>query len=142
LQANYTFSKSLDLRSYDPTFTQVASGTGQSASSTPQDYKRRYLNKARSDFVRTHIFTMNTIYDLPFGHNKRLLSGANNVVDKLIAGWQLAAIVTLESGYPLTIYSGSNTLNNRVQSFANFNGDFHTGGAVPGPGDGKALLFE
>lgn len=141
LQANYTFGKSLDLRSYDPTFTQVASGATQSASSTPQDYKRRYLNYARSDFDRTHIFTADTIYELPLGHNKRLLGGANPVVDKLVSGWQIAAIVTLESGYPLTIYGGSNTLNNRVQSFANFNGDFHTGGLFLDQGTGRLFYL-
>jgi hypothetical protein len=53
-QVSYTYSKSMDTRSFDPTFATVSRGTAQSASSTPFDINNRRLNYALSDFDRRH----------------------------------------------------------------------------------------
>jgi len=47
---NYTYSKSLDTRSFDPTFTLVGTGGTQSAAGTPFDYHTPRLNYAAADF--------------------------------------------------------------------------------------------
>ncbi len=115
----YTLSKSQDTRSFDPAFSVVSTGALQSASSTPFDIKNRDLNFARSDFDRTHVFVGSFVVELPFGEGKWLGSGASGVLQQIIGGWQAAGAVTWQSGRPLTIYSGSNTLSNVVQTPAN-----------------------
>ena len=121
-QLSYTWAKSLDTRSYDPAFTTVATGSAQSASSSPFDLRNRRLNYARSDFDRRHSLQSNFVYELPFGNGKALLNGANGVVDRLIGGWQLAGVFALQSGRPFTVYAGSSTLSNVNQSPANCTG--------------------
>jgi hypothetical protein len=64
------------------------------------------LDRASSDFDARQRFVANAIYDLPFRGNR------------LVSGWQVAPIVTLQSGNPYTI-----TLSNS----ANING---VGGSV------------
>jgi hypothetical protein len=122
LPVSYTLAKSLDTRSFDPTFTVAASGAVQSASSTPFDLRNRRINYARSDFDRTHSFQGNFVWELPFGRGRQYANNLNPVVDQIIGGWMAAGVVRWTSGRPFTVFSGSNTLSNAVQSFANCNG--------------------
>ena len=121
-QGSYTFSKSLDTRSFDPTFTVVGTGNAQSASSTPFDNNNRRLNYARSDFDQTHYFTGYAIWDMPFGRNQRFGGNAPTPIRKLIEGWNVNGVITLSSGRPFTVYSGSNQLSNIVNSTADCSG--------------------
>ncbi|MBI3649491.1 MAG: TonB-dependent receptor [Acidobacteria bacterium] len=121
-QLSYTFAKSLDTRSFDPAFTRVATGAAQSASSTPFDIKNRELNYARSDFDRRHSFQGTAVYDLPFGKGRQFADNLHPVLDRFVGGWSLTGSVVLTSGRPFTVYAGSNTYSNVVQSPANCNG--------------------
>ena len=118
----YTLAQSKDTRSYDPVFTVVSTGNAQSASSTPFDIKNRSLNYARSDFDRLHVLSATFVYELPFGRDKRLGKGASGVVNQIIGGWQVAGQGFWESGRPFTVYAGTNTLSNIVQTPANCDG--------------------
>ncbi len=129
-QGSYTFSKSLDTRSFDPTFTVVGTGSAQSASSTPFNINNRRLNYARSDFDQTHYFTGYAIWDLPFGKNQRWGADAPPVLRQVIEGWNVNGVLTLSSGRPFTVYSGSNQLSNILQSTANCNGCSRDMGSV------------
>lgn len=129
-QGSYTFSKSLDTRSFDPTFTVVGTGNAQSASSTPFDNNNRRLNYARSDFDQTHYFTGYAIWDLPFGKGRRWGADAPPVLRQIVEGWNVNGVLTLSSGRPFTVYSGSNQLSNIVQSTANCNGCSRDMGSV------------
>ncbi len=120
-QAAYTLSKSLDNRSWDPSLSTVSTGSVQSASSTPFDIKDRKLNYTYSDFDRRHVFQSTFVWELPFGRDKWVRSN-NRVGDYIIGGWQLSGTAIWQSGRPFTVYSGSNTLSNVVQSTANCNG--------------------
>lgn len=120
-QGSYTFSKSLDTRSFDPAFTTAATGNGQSASSTPFDVNRRFLNYARSDFDRTHVFVGYAIWDLPFGRTGLIGKDAPSVVQRVIEGWNVTGVVTLQSGRPFTVYSGANQISNILNATANCN---------------------
>lgn len=122
-QVSYTFSKSHDDKSYDPTFTRISSGTGQSAQSTPLDVSNRELTYAVSDFDRTHVFLGNVTYELPFGNGRRFGNGVNGIVDRLIGGWEINAIVTRQSGRPFTVVSGTNSFTNAASSRANYSGN-------------------
>ncbi len=121
-QGSYTFAKSLDSRSFDPAFTTAATGSAQSASSTPFDINRRYLNYARSDFDRRHVFVGYAIWDLPFGRKGWIGKDAPGVVQRIIEGWNVNGVVTVQSGRPFTVYTGSSQLTNIVNSTANCNG--------------------
>jgi hypothetical protein len=122
----YTFSKSMDDKSYDPTFTRISGGTAVSAASTPYDANNRRLNYGPSDFDRTHLFQTTAIYELPFGPGKRFGKGANGFVSRLIGGWTATTAVIWQSGVPFTVVSGTNTVSNRNSSRANFSGsNFH-----------------
>ena len=120
-QGSYTWSKSLDTRSFDPAFTVVSRGGGQSASSSPFDILNRRLNYARSDFDRTHIFTGYAIWDLPIGPGKRIGSTTSGVLARTIEGWTLASNWILQAGRPFTVYSGFSQFSSTVNSTANCN---------------------
>ena len=118
----YTFSRSKDTRSFDPAFTTVGTGAAQSASSTPFDISNRSLNFALSDFDRPHVFQSQAVYELPFGQGRHFAGGATGLTDRLIGGWTLSGQMVSQSGRPMTVYGGSNTFSNVVQTPANCNG--------------------
>lgn len=139
----YTFAKSLDNRSFDPAFTVVGTGAGQSASSTPFDIYNRKLNYARSDFDRTHAWQTTWVYELPFGRGKRFAGGADGVLDRIIGGWELTGFMRIWTGRPFTVYSGATTFSNVVQTPANCNGCSRTDGEVfDDPSQGLKFYFD
>ena len=124
-QASYVWSKSIDTRSFDPTFTTV--GTASSpfgASSTPFDLDNRKLNYGPSDFDRTHVFQSIWVYQLPFGHGKRWGHSWNGILDRTMGGWEIGGFGIIESGRPTTVYSTTNdyTLSSVVRTVANCDG--------------------
>jgi hypothetical protein len=125
----YTWSRSKDTRSFDPAFTVVSGANNQSASSTPFDIRNRDLNYALSDFDRPHVFQAQGVWELPFGPGRRFAGNVNRLTDVLVGGWTLSGQLVSQSGRPMTVYSGSNTLSNVVQTPANCDGcsrDFGT----------------
>jgi hypothetical protein len=111
-QGSWTWSKSLDVRSFDPVQTRFSTGGAQSASATPFDFRDPRLNYAPSDFDHTHVFQTNWVYELPFGKGKRWGNGWNQAVDEILGGWSIAGNAIYETGRPFTIYSGSLTFGN------------------------------
>ena len=97
-QANYTFSKVLT----------DSSGVGYHRFSPFLDLAQPHLERARATFDLTHVMNANVIWRLPFNSTNRLLQG-----------WTVASIVTLQSGSPLSILSGRGTLNRRGRSGEN-----------------------
>lgn len=97
-QANYTFSKVLT----------DSSGVGYHRFSPFLDLAQPHLERARATFDLTHVMNANVIWRLPFNSTNRLLEG-----------WTVASIVTLQSGSPLSILSGRGTLNRRGRSGEN-----------------------
>jgi hypothetical protein len=118
-QVSYTWAKSLDTRSFDPTITRVSTGTAQGASSTPFNLNDRGLNYARSDFDRRHALQGSVVYELPFGKGRRFGQTWNGLAERLVGGWTVSSILNLSSGRPFTVYSGANTVSNVQQSPAN-----------------------
>jgi len=60
-------------------------------------------------------FVFSSIYELPFGKGKRF-SASNGALNRLIGGWQLDGVYTLQSGTPLAIRGANNFLANRPNS--------------------------
>jgi hypothetical protein len=67
------------------------------------------------------------VYELPFGEAKRLRF-SSAVANKIISGWQLNAIVTMQSGLPLLVRGANNFAADRPDS---------TGKSARLPGDGR-----
>jgi hypothetical protein len=88
---SYTFSKNLS--------NYVDNLTG---GSTPQNAYNYSAERSYSPFDQTNRFVGNAIYSLPIGKGGMILNG-DSVADRLIGGWQINGILTLESGIPFTV---------------------------------------
>jgi hypothetical protein len=97
--------------------------------STPIDFEQSW---SRSNFDRLHSYTLSTIYDLPFGPNKRWLG--DSLAGKVIGGWQISGLFIGQSGTPLNI-TGNGTLLNTpgTTAYANASGEQKVLGGL-GPG--------
>jgi hypothetical protein len=52
------------------------------------------------------------VYDLPFGHGQKYMSGASGPVSKVVSGWGVDGVTTFQRGFPLPIsYGGSTSLS-------------------------------
>ena len=67
------------------------------------------LTRELNDSDIPHHFVFSSIYELPFGPGKKFLSGVGRFAGKVIGGWQLNGVYTLQSGIPLDI-SGAESL--------------------------------
>lgn len=123
-QASWTWSKSMDVRSFDPTFTiaSTTGGSGQSSASTPWDKGNPRLNYAPSDMDRTHVFQGNWVYELPFGKGKRWGNNVHRAADAIIGGWSFSGAATWQTGRPATFYGGSSTYSSVNQTPVNCTG--------------------
>lgn len=100
IQANYTFSKTLT----------DGQGTGQTRFEPLLDNLQPNLEYSRADFDQTHVFNINTIYELPFGKGKRFLN-QGGILNHIVGGWQVNAIMRFGSGSPITFTDARGTLN-------------------------------
>lgn len=93
--ANYTFSKSLD----DASGVQTS---GVFGSAFIHNALRQRDNRAVSDFDVRHIFTLNSIFELPVGRGKTFLNNMGKVANGFLGGWQLSSIFRYNTGFPIT----------------------------------------
>lgn len=91
--ASYTWAKSLD---YGGT---AASGGG--AVGNPQTITNFKAGYGRSGFDATHRFVGNWMYETPFGVGRKYLN--HGLVARVIGGWNLSGIATLQTGLPFTV---------------------------------------
>ena len=87
--ASYTFSKLI-------------------ANSTSINVYAKNTEKALSTVDRPHVFSLATIYDLPFGKGKAIGGNWNPVVNAFIGNWRASAVQHYQSGAPLSVSSGQN----------------------------------
>jgi carboxypeptidase family protein len=85
--ASYTWSHSIDEVSRNSNGIVV------------QDSVNFFNSRGSSDFDARHRFVVNAIYDLPFKSNR------------LTSGWEIAPIVSLQSGNPFTVVLPSSNIN-------------------------------
>ena len=95
-RANYSYSKAMD----NSSITVSAYASNCPAYIMDLRDPRRDYSPACHDV--THRFAFNGSYDLPIGRGQALLSGLSGAAKKLLGGWKLNGIVTLQSGLPLT----------------------------------------
>jgi hypothetical protein len=69
------------------------------------------LNSGPCDFDQANTGSVSFNYALPMGRGKHWLAGATGLVDRVLGGWQIAAVTTLKSGLPYTPTIGTNRAN-------------------------------
>lgn len=96
LDLNYTWSKSIDLRSNTE---RVGYSTG-----VLWNPWQPGLMKGVSDYDTTHLFSALGVYNLPVGKGKRFGSAMPGWADAILGGWQLSGIWRWSSGFPVSVF--------------------------------------
>ena len=101
--ANYTYSKSIDLSSdaLRVTTQGFPSGTGLGGAIT-NAWEPNQL-RGVSDYDLRHQFNTNFIFDMPFGQGKAIGHDVSKPLNALIGGWQLTGLFRMTSGFPVNI---------------------------------------
>jgi len=90
-QSRYTFSHSINDGS-----------VGGGESNGPENVNCLHCDKGPSVFDVRHNFTVNSVYQLPFGPGKAYLNGGG-VLGKIVGGWSMSGIGLWHTGHPLTV---------------------------------------
>ncbi len=102
----YTFSKSLD----------DGTALNSSVAANAPGFVMFPLNPKRDWSLSTtdvrHLAVINAAYELPFGHGKAIGANLNHWRGKLVTGWTISGIGTIQSGLPFTPQLGFNPANN------------------------------
>ena len=80
--------------------------------SDPQDTNNFKAERGNGSGDIRHNVSFNTMYELPFGRQHRLLSNANGAVERIVGGWSIAALGILRTGVASTVHIGTNTSGN------------------------------
>jgi hypothetical protein len=82
-----------------------------------------------SVFDQRHRFVTSVVYDLPFGTGRRLL--ASGPLSEVVGGWKMTSVVTIGTGFPLTVSAGEDSAN--VGNCCRPNRDFNVSTAIDDP---------
>ncbi|HKX28066.1 MAG TPA: TonB-dependent receptor [Blastocatellia bacterium] len=74
------------------------------------NYYNRRADYGRAFFDATHNFSFSGTYDLPFGKGRTFGAGWKPVLNGLLGGWGLSSIVSIHSGFPMTIRAADQSL--------------------------------
>jgi len=96
LKGAYTYSRAINMTDDD--------GWAELMWNDPAILSR---NRAQAGYNRPHVFQMAAIYDLPFGRGPD-----QNLVNKIIGGWQVNGIFSVSENRPFTVVS-ADTINTR-----------------------------
>lgn len=102
--ASYTWTHALDNASDANLGSQHAGDTFREAQHANWEY-------GNSDFDVRHRFVLSGIYDLPFGRRRAHGANLNQYLQGVVGGWQVSAILSLQTGYWYTPQTGNDTCN-------------------------------
>jgi hypothetical protein len=82
---------------------------GNATQATPASPYYQNLYAPQADYASCYYDTHNVLsayatYDLPFGRGRKYGSNMNSVANAVVGNWQVSAIVSLHSGFPLAVY--------------------------------------
>ena len=58
-------------------------------------------------YDETHNLTAYAVYDLPVGTGKKFGGDMNKALNAVVGGWTISPILTLHTGFPLSLYTGA-----------------------------------
>ncbi len=96
LRGTYTWSKALD---------DGDSLNGTTANNAPGLVSNPFnlrADKGLATFNAQNVAVINGIYELPFGRGKSFAGNAEGWSDRLVSGWSVESVVTIQSGLPFT----------------------------------------
>lgn len=99
---SYTWAKSID------TASAIRNQGGDTL--FPQNSYCRQCERARSSHDVRQRFVTSALWDIPFGKGRRFAI-ENPVGNAVAGGWQLSSIVTLQSGFPVTVTNSQDASN-------------------------------
>ncbi|MGH9163067.1 MAG: TonB-dependent receptor domain-containing protein [Vicinamibacteraceae bacterium] len=100
LQANYTFSRAMGIAGND-------NSDGSPRISIPEYF---HLNRALTDFDRTHVLHLIGVAELPFGRGRRWLH-EGGILPAIVGGWQMNNAISVSSGTPFTVTASDTSLD-------------------------------
>lgn len=140
-QGSYTFSKVID------------DANGSQSNFLPLlDNANPQVERGRADFDVTHAVKVNFDYGLPFGKGEKF-GGNNGIVDRVIGGWRIASVLTLQSGSPYSFFASNLGTVNRGGRSGNetavlgmkasqLKHDLHLSFPTSGPFAGEVLMID
>jgi hypothetical protein len=96
---SYTFSKALDENGGNSDFV-----------SAPQNDNNQRADYSLSDINIKQRLVLSPVWQLPFGQGQPFLNGGG-LVNSLVGGWELSAIITLQDGFPFSVLSDQDFSN-------------------------------
>jgi hypothetical protein len=105
LEGNYTFSKAIDNSSAGAN----SFITPSLSSGIPQVYDNLKAERSISANDATHRMVLATIVDVPVGRGRWIGKGMNRFLDGVVGGWSISAILTFQTGTPISIVMDSNS---------------------------------
>lgn len=130
LRGVYTWSKSLD---NGATLNSSVAANSPGFVMNPRDIQADW---GLSTFDVRNLAVINGTYELQVGSGKRFLGGVSGWQDKLVSGWSVSGIETLQSGFPFTPqlgYNPSNDGDTRNPVRPSYNPSFHGNVILGGP---------
>ena len=119
-QLAYTWSKGM---SDSVGFYGQGGGQADAQSQQMQNLYNRRSEWGPTYFNAAQIFSFNSSYELPFGHGKALGGNWNPVTNGILGNWRLGGILSLHSGFPITVTaldrSGTLSLGPRANCVGN-----------------------
>jgi hypothetical protein len=104
LLSSYAYSRSIDNGS------GVRTTDGDPL--TPMDPNNSlWRDRGLSAFHFKHRLTNSFLYELPFGHGRRM-DITNPVANAILGGWQVGGILTFQSGFPFSAFCGPGNIQN------------------------------
>jgi len=87
---------------------------GTQTQATPSSPYFQNLYDPHADWSSCYFDSRNVLsayasYDLPVGRGRRYGSNMNSVANAVVGNWQLGAIVSIHSGFPLAVYNATDT---------------------------------
>lgn len=135
--ANYTYSKSMDLASDATRITWVGGLGGQITNAWDPSQ-----NRAVSDYDLRHQFNTNFIVDLPFGRGRWIGHDSSKPLDAFIGGWQLSGLFRMTSGFPVNVGNAFDFPTDwELTGLAFLNAPVKTGHFPVNDGSGNVSLF-
>ncbi len=104
--AAYTWSK---LMSNTDTLTSWLEGGTTGGVGAIQDWNNLHNEWSLSSQNVSQRLVISYVLDLPFGTGKRYLSGVSGFAGKIISGWGIDGVTTLQTGFPLKISEANGT---------------------------------
>ena len=93
---NYTWSHCIDL----------TSGAESSGSGFILNPYAQNQSKAACDYDARHVVSALAVAQLPFGKGRLLMNTSNKLLNGLFGGWEINSVLTVDSGFPLSVSNG------------------------------------